>query len=312
MANTRIACHQLYNVLRASFIGGTSAPQKTRCLLRHISSSSVCRQNGSNSAEASQSSGPTPPHISEQEVIQYTTSEQQSSQDDREEMEHEHSVKQRILKASMSHVNDCGWTKQALEAGAVSEGLPSVAQGMFPRGGAELINYFYSQSNTELGEILAQKVKEAKEEGLEKPKTTALIRDALEIRLRMILPYIDKWPQAMAIQTLPQNAMESWSNLLDLSDEIWYHAGDRSVDFNWYTKRLTLAGVYKTSEIFMLQDQSFDKQDTWAFVDRRLADVKALGSSRQTVEQTSEVLKESLKGLCIVGRNIFGANSRDR
>lgn len=34
----------------------------------------------------------------------------------------------------------------------------------------------------------------------------------------------------MAIQALPQNAVESWKNLLNLSDEIWYYAGDRSVD----------------------------------------------------------------------------------
>lgn len=34
----------------------------------------------------------------------------------------------------------------------------------------------------------------------------------------------------MAIQTLPQNAVESWTNLANLVDEVWYYAGDRSVD----------------------------------------------------------------------------------
>ena len=63
-----------------------------------------------------------------------------------------------------------------------------------------------------------------------KPKTREFIRDAVETRLRMIVPYIDTWPQAMAIQALPQNAVESWTNLANLVDEIWYYAGDRSVD----------------------------------------------------------------------------------
>lgn len=63
-----------------------------------------------------------------------------------------------------------------------------------------------------------------------KPSTREFIGYALEARLRMILPYIDTWPQAMAIQTLPQNAVESWTNLANLVDEVWYYAGDRSVD----------------------------------------------------------------------------------
>ena len=36
--------------------------------------------------------------------------------------------------------------------------------------------------------------------------------------------------KAMALQTLPQNAVESWTNTLNLMDEIWFYAGDRSID----------------------------------------------------------------------------------
>ena len=36
--------------------------------------------------------------------------------------------------------------------------------------------------------------------------------------------------QAMGIMTLPPNAPEALSNLLNLTDEIWYYAGDRSTD----------------------------------------------------------------------------------
>lgn len=245
-------------------------------------------------------------------IVQYVSEEQRSSQEDSEEQEHEHLVKERILKAALEYVPIYGWDKQALEAGASAEGLPPVAAGMFPRGGADLVFYFYTQSNKQLGDILKQKIEEAKAEGLEKPRITPFIREALETRLRMILPYIDHWPQAMGIQTLPQNAPESWSNLLAVADEIWFHAGDRSTDFNWYTKRLSLAGVYKASEIFMLQDKSHDLQDTWAFMDRRLEDVKALGSCRQDCQLSTGSLKESAKGLFTIGRNILGMNSRDR
>lgn len=41
-----------------------------------------------------------------------------------------------------------------------------------------------------------------------------------------------------------------------ISDEIWYRAGDTSVDYNWYTKRGLLSQLYILTELFMLQDTS--------------------------------------------------------
>ena len=46
------------------------------------------------------------------------------------------------------------------------------------------------------------------------------------------------------------------NNLQELVDDIWFYAGDRSVDFSWYTKRALLACVYKSTEFYMLQDES--------------------------------------------------------
>lgn len=218
-------------------------------------------------------------------------------------------TRQRILRASLPFVNQYGWTKKAIIAGTEAEGLPSVSHGMFPRGGAELVNFFYITSNKELANILAERVKEA---GDEKPKTREFIHDALETRLKMILPYVDTWPQAMAIQTLPQNAIESWTNLVNLMDDIWYYAGDRSVDFNWYTKRASLAAAYKATEIYMIQDRSEEKYETWAFLDRRIDDLQFFGKAIRSSSQMGTVVSEGLWGLCIMGRNVMGMNSRDR
>ena len=64
-----------------------------------------------------------------------------------------------------------------------------------------------------------------------------------------------------------------------LSDEIWYLAGDTSVDTSWYTKRASLATVYASSELFMTTDNSTDFQETEHFVDRRLEDVQTIGGT---------------------------------
>lgn len=53
--------------------------------------------------------------------------------------------------------------------------------------------------------------------------------------------------------------------------------------FNWYTKRASLAGVYKSTEIYMLQDNSEGHENTWEFLDRRLEDLVSLGKFARNV-----------------------------
>ena len=56
-------------------------------------------------------------------------------------------------------------------------------------------------------------------------------------------------------------------------DAIWYAAGDTSSDFNFYTKRATLAGVFSSTLFYWLNDRSEGDAATWAFLDRRIDDV---------------------------------------
>ena len=56
-------------------------------------------------------------------------------------------------------------------------------------------------------------------------------------------------------------------------DAIWYAAGDTSTDYNFYTKRGLLAGVYSSTVLYWLNDDSEGAVATWAFLDRRIADV---------------------------------------
>ena len=61
------------------------------------------------------------------------------------------------------------------------------------------------------------------------------------------------------------------------TDSLWHAAGDRSADFSWYTKRAILAGVYASTLLFWLRDDSERAEATLAFLDRRLAGVGRLG-----------------------------------
>lgn len=83
--------------------------------------------------------------------------------------------------------------------------------------------------------------------------------------------------QALAVMAQPSCVPTSVQELAKLSDEIWFLAGDKSVDSTWYTKRATLSMVYSTTELFMTNDTSHNFIDTNNFLRRRLDEVKSIG-----------------------------------
>ena len=94
----------------------------------------------------------------------------------------------------------------------------------------------------------------------------------------------------MALGLHPLNLPTTLGKIHAISDHIWFIAGDKSVDYNWYTKRAILSSVIMSTELYMLTDGSKNKQDTWDFLDRRLEDVISSGSSIQYFKNLGSAL----------------------
>lgn len=210
----------------------------------------------------------------------------------------EDDLRRKILENSLKFVPEHGFTNEAIDQGVTESGLSTAAtNGIFKNGAFDLIDFFYKKSNQDLSVYLEGLVKEGTV-----TRKNELVRMALLYRLRLTQPYIKHWPQAMAVMTFnPVYAIQAIENLLRLCDEVWYQLGDKSVDFNWYTKRLTLAAIYKSTEFFMLQDNSENFVDTAQFLDNRLKDhgefhklKSRLGNVGQAVTGTLSVLKNVL------------------
>jgi ubiquinone biosynthesis protein COQ9 len=107
--------------------------------------------------------------------------------------------------------------------------------------------------------------------------TTEKLRTAVQMRLQIASPLIAQWPQAMALGARPDNLPGTLRLLAELMDEMWMLSGDRSNDWNWYTKRALLGGVYTATELYMLTDKSYQFHNTWTFLDRRLQDALTVG-----------------------------------
>ncbi|XP_059191404.1 ubiquinone biosynthesis protein COQ9, mitochondrial [Centropristis striata] len=245
-----------------------------------------------------------------EEASRPNTSYQDQGGEEGEEFQTEEQLQAQILTAALEFVPQHGWSVEAISAAAEMLGLSSASSGMFNNGAGDLVLHFITQCNSQLTEILAEQHNQVQLGQAEPKKTADFIRDAVETRLRMYIPYIDTWPQAMSILLLPHNIPDSLKHLSTLVDDIWYYAGDRSTDMNWYTKRAALTGIYNTTELVMLQDSSEDFQDTWNFLDNRIQDVVNMASTAKQAQATGETVVQGLMGAAVTLKNLTGLNQR--
>uniref|UniRef100_A0A182M4I1 Uncharacterized protein n=1 Tax=Anopheles culicifacies TaxID=139723 RepID=A0A182M4I1_9DIPT len=213
-------------------------------------------------------------------------------------------TKAMILDAALAFVQSHGWSKQAIAKGAEAVNYPSVSHGLFPRGGIELVHHFYKQCNLKLIDYLKQETADVERV----PNPSEFARKAIEFRLRLLEPYLKYWPQALGLMALPPNAPHSLANVLTLVDDICYYAGDRSVDFNWYTRRIGLACIYKTAELYMLQDSSAGFEKTWKFLERRMEEASLVHEFLVKSEDATHHLQNAVGSAFTTARNILGLN----
>ena len=108
---------------------------------------------------------------------------------------------------------------------------------------------------------------------------------AVRIRLQQNEPHREAIRAAVAHLALPHNGLLSVKCLYRTVDSIWFAIGDKSTDFNFYSKRALLAGAYSATLLYWLDDQSEGHEQSWAFLDRRLEDVVRVGLLRGKIER---------------------------
>ncbi len=135
-----------------------------------------------------------------------------------------------ILAASMKHVPAKGWTAEAMALGAADAGLPPVAHGIFSRGPVELVEYFMEECAYEVGRRCGARSAELAELDDE-----ARMVEVIGMRLEVLSPYKQSWPQAMALGAHPLHAATTLRNLALLADEMCASAGLVATDARWFS-----------------------------------------------------------------------------
>ena len=180
--------------------------------------------------------------------------------------EHLAAERRAILEKALGHVPFDGWTDRSLRQGAADAGFEETMwRRAFPAGPAEAIEYWSNETDREMAAALV-------EQDIAALKVRQRIATAVRWRLEALAPHREAARRALSHMSQPQHAGLGLRCLYRTVDEMWYAAGDSATDFNFYTKRGLLAGVYTSTILFWLDDPSDGHEATWSFLDRRIGD----------------------------------------
>jgi ubiquinone biosynthesis protein COQ9 len=178
----------------------------------------------------------------------------------------------RLLQALLTQVPFDGWSQTALKNAANAAGLDEAYVALiWPQGIRDAVRAFSQWATAQMQQRLAA------EKLFARMRTRDRVAFAVRTRLEILAPHREAMRQLALWYALPYHAPQAVKQLAALSDTIWQSVGDESTDFNFYSKRALLAGVIKSTTLYWLQDESPDQQQSWDFLDRRIAEVLKLG-----------------------------------
>lgn len=166
-----------------------------------------------------------------------------------------------------THAAFDGWAPAAIDSAAAQAGVDSgIARLAFTGGAVDMIDAWFASVDHKMTashsaeQLAAMKIRQ---------RITALVT----ARLEAVAHDREALRRAIAVLAMPQNlaaaARLSWRS----SDLMWRLAGDTATDYNHYTKRMMLSGVYASTVLALLDDESDGFADTRAFLDRRIENI---------------------------------------
>ncbi len=176
-----------------------------------------------------------------------------------------------------------GWGDAARDMAADQLGVDAdVARLAFEGGAVAMIDAWFAHIDAEMAAMVPA-------EALAAMKIRERIAAQVEARLTAAYPEREALRRALAVLALPQNlatgARLGWRTV----DLIWRRAGDTAVDYNHYTKRTILLGVYAATVTVFLDDESEGFADTRAFLQRRIDGIMRFEKAKASFVKRSEL-----------------------
>ena len=169
---------------------------------------------------------------------------------------------EKLAKLFIQDVPKFGWSRETLLQCAKKQRIStSVLAKLFPSFEYDVLKFIIAQNN-----ILVEKNYNSFNNS--RLKTRDKIKTILELKFDSN-EYLKKaLPEMLKFLLRPGNLLMSIKMLHENSDFIWNLAGDKSNDFNYYSKRGLLSMVYLATLIYWLNDKSTKGIGTKNFISK--------------------------------------------
>lgn len=183
-------------------------------------------------------------------------------------------TRDRILEAALQHAAFDGWCMRTLLAAADDAGVDrATARRLFPQGGDALLAWLDDWADRRMLEACPA-------DELQRLSIRRRIARLVRARLEPLGAHREAVRRALAARGLPGNLAEAGRGFWATLDRIWRAVGlppESDSGLDWYTRRLSLAGVLVSTTLVWLDDASEGSADSWAFLERRIEDALKVG-----------------------------------
>lgn len=170
--------------------------------------------------------------------------------------------RERLLDAMLATAPETGWTQAGLDRAAEKAGLTK---------GQVLLSC--PSGVVDLLEALGNRAAKAAGERLGQPDIAGMkVREKVATAVRAYIAALE--PHKAAVKRAaasPANLLAGPKGLWGGADAIWAGLGDKSTDYNWYTKRMILTGVIGSTVVAWLGTD--DPAEVDAFLANRIENV---------------------------------------
>lgn len=188
-------------------------------------------------------------------------------------------ARERILTEFLKIAPFDGWTALALDQAAKEAQVdPATCSAAFPAGVRDVLRAWSMKNDAAMAEAMEAPA-------FADLKIREKVAFAVKARIDALRPHKEAARRAAAMLALPPYGFLGAQLAWKTADAIWRGLGDKSADYNFYTKRGILTGVWTSTFARWLADDSEDEIATNEFLDARIANVMEFEKAKAKVKE---------------------------
>ena len=194
--------------------------------------------------------------------------------------------RKKIIEISKKYIVKDGWNEDLFESISKNSkfNIKEILI-LFPEGYLSLLKFYLKELDT-------RTALNAKNINLIRMKTHIRIREIILLKLKNNQDEKNVIKRTYFTLLLPHHSKLALKSLYNTVDQIWFIAGDKSTDFNFYSKRFILAAIYSSVILFWIKNQDIKK--TTVFLDKQLRKVSKITQTKNKVKNIFNLLPQTV------------------